>query len=39
MRWQRLQQALDPVNTVTGIAKDTAGQAGALGQATAAAGM
>ena len=38
-RRQRLQQALNPVNAVIGIAKGAAGQAGALGQASAAAGM
>ena len=36
---RRLQQALNPVNAVIGIAKGAAGQAGALGQASAAAGM
>ena len=38
-RRQKLQQALNPVNAVTGIAKGAAGQAGALGLASAAAGM
>ena len=37
-RRQRLQQALNPVNTVTGIAKGAAGQAVSLGAAGAAAG-
>ena len=37
-RRQQLQQALHPVNAVTGIARGC-GQAGALGQASAAAGM
>ncbi|MFZ1429734.1 MAG: hypothetical protein WAS21_23570 [Geminicoccaceae bacterium] len=38
-RRQRLQQALNPVNAVTGIAKGAAGQAGAIGQAGATARM
>ncbi|MFZ1427263.1 MAG: hypothetical protein WAS21_10880, partial [Geminicoccaceae bacterium] len=38
-RRQQLQQALNPVGAVTGIAKGAAGQAGSLGQASATAGM
>ena len=38
-RRQQLQQVLNPVGAVTGIAKGAAGQAGALGLASAAAGM
>ena len=37
-RRQQLQQALNPVGAVTGIAKGAAGQAGSLGVAGAAAG-
>ena len=38
-RRQQLQQALNPVGAVTGIATGAAGQAGSLGQASATAGM